>query len=185
MSGLKSAARTELAVVIALAALILALVLLPGGVQAATVETGVSELGAQTQSDWGQMPLYFVANQGQVDGAVTFYIPGKDKTLYFTPQGLTFALTGTSGAAETSGRPIRAPPAPPAPSRPPTAGPSNSTTWGRTSSRHAAPIRPTPCSRTSPARPRTGSPECLPMAPWCIRACGAASMSPIQAPRTS
>lgn len=48
---------------------------------------------AGVQSDFGQMPLYFVANQGQVDMRVAYYIQGSDKTLYFTPDGVTFALT--------------------------------------------------------------------------------------------
>ncbi len=42
--------------------------------------------------DWGQMPLYFVPNRGQMDERVAYYIQGRDKTLYFTPEGVTFAL---------------------------------------------------------------------------------------------
>jgi hypothetical protein len=41
----------------------------------------------------GQLPLYFVENQGQLDKRVVYYIQGSDKTLYFTPDGVTFALT--------------------------------------------------------------------------------------------
>jgi hypothetical protein len=41
-----------------------------------------------------QMPLYFIENQGQVDEPVAYYVQGQDKTLYFTPQGLTFVLDG-------------------------------------------------------------------------------------------
>jgi hypothetical protein len=48
----------------------------------------------RTQTDWGKMPLYFIANQGQVDSRVVYYVQGGDKTLYFTPQGVTFALNG-------------------------------------------------------------------------------------------
>ncbi|MBN1993912.1 MAG: SBBP repeat-containing protein [Anaerolineae bacterium] len=48
----------------------------------------------RVQTDWGQMPLYFIANQGQMDARVAYYVQGNDKTLYFTPQGITFALTG-------------------------------------------------------------------------------------------
>jgi hypothetical protein len=39
------------------------------------------------------MPLYFIANQGQMDARVAYYVQGSDKTLYFTPKGVTFALT--------------------------------------------------------------------------------------------
>jgi len=41
----------------------------------------------------GQLPLYFVENQGQLDERVAYYIQGSDKTIYFTPEGVTFALT--------------------------------------------------------------------------------------------
>jgi len=43
--------------------------------------------------NWGKMPVYFIANQGQMDERVAFYVQGSDKTLYFTPDGVTFALT--------------------------------------------------------------------------------------------
>ena len=42
---------------------------------------------------FGQFPLYFVVNNGQVDPRVGFYIQGRDKTIYFSPEGVTFALT--------------------------------------------------------------------------------------------
>ena len=42
---------------------------------------------------WGEMPLYFIANQGQMDSRIAFYVQGSDKTLYFTREGVTFALT--------------------------------------------------------------------------------------------
>src|SRR4030095_7340455 len=40
-----------------------------------------------------QMPLYFVENRGQLDSRVAFYLQGRDKSLYFTEQGVTFVLT--------------------------------------------------------------------------------------------
>jgi hypothetical protein len=42
---------------------------------------------------FGEMPLLFVPNEGQTDERVAYYIQGRDKTIYFTPQGVTFALT--------------------------------------------------------------------------------------------
>ncbi len=39
------------------------------------------------------MPLYFIPNDGQMDEPVAFYVQGKDKTLYFTPEGITLVLT--------------------------------------------------------------------------------------------
>ena len=44
--------------------------------------------------DFGRMPLYFIANQGHLDERVAYYAQGKDKTIYFTPEGLTIALSG-------------------------------------------------------------------------------------------
>src|SRR5262245_9193728 len=49
---------------------------------------------AKVVETYGQLPLYFIENQGQVDGRVAYYVAGKDKTLYFTAQGITIALTG-------------------------------------------------------------------------------------------
>ncbi len=48
---------------------------------------------ARVKALLNQLPLYFVENQGQADEQVDFYIKGHDKTIYFTPQGLTFVLT--------------------------------------------------------------------------------------------
>jgi len=42
---------------------------------------------------YGQLPLYFARNQGQLDPCVAYSIQGRDKTLYFTSDGITFALT--------------------------------------------------------------------------------------------
>jgi hypothetical protein len=47
--------------------------------------------------DYGRMPLYFVQNGGQVDPRVSYYVQGSDKTLYFTPKGITFALLEAKG----------------------------------------------------------------------------------------
>ena len=44
------------------------------------------------------LPLYFVENGGQLDPQVQYYLPGRDKTLYFTPQGVTLALHPPSAA---------------------------------------------------------------------------------------
>jgi len=49
---------------------------------------------AKAKRSFGQLPLYFVENQGQVDSQVDYYVQGSDKTIYFSPQGLTFALSG-------------------------------------------------------------------------------------------
>ncbi|MBI4671596.1 MAG: SBBP repeat-containing protein [Chloroflexi bacterium] len=47
----------------------------------------------RVQPEWGKLPLYFIANQGQMDAHVGYYVQGSDKTLYFASEGVTFALT--------------------------------------------------------------------------------------------
>jgi beta-propeller repeat-containing protein len=49
----------------------------------------------QIASAYSHLPLYFIANQGQVNAEqVFYYLAGVDKTLYFTSEGITFALDG-------------------------------------------------------------------------------------------
>ncbi|MGA9350854.1 MAG: SBBP repeat-containing protein [Anaerolineae bacterium] len=54
---------------------------------------------ARVEAAFGQLPLYFVENRGQVDDRVAYYVQGSDKTLYFTAQGVTFVLTGPGDEA--------------------------------------------------------------------------------------
>ncbi len=53
----------------------------------------------QIQTTFGQMPLYFIENKGQVEEQVAYYVLGRDTNLYFTAQGITFTLSdiGTHG----------------------------------------------------------------------------------------
>jgi hypothetical protein len=51
---------------------------------------------ASLSQAFGQMPLLFIQNQGQLDSQVAYYLQGKDTSIYFTPEGLTFALTAPS-----------------------------------------------------------------------------------------
>ena len=44
------------------------------------------------EPNFGRMPLYFIANQGQIDQRVDYYVQGKDKSIYFSPGGVTFVL---------------------------------------------------------------------------------------------
>jgi hypothetical protein len=43
---------------------------------------------------FGKIPLNFIPNEGQVDCPAAFYIQGRDKTIYFASEGLTFVLRG-------------------------------------------------------------------------------------------
>jgi hypothetical protein len=56
-------------------------------------------------ADYGKMPLYFIPNQGQMDKQVAYYVQGKDKTIYFTPGGITFALMKPAQKKEAPSRP--------------------------------------------------------------------------------
>jgi hypothetical protein len=61
----------------------------PSVVQAPVDSTTQARLDATLD----QLPLYFVENQGQTDEQVAYYVQGSDKTVYFTSEGVTFALT--------------------------------------------------------------------------------------------
>jgi hypothetical protein len=76
------------------------------------------ELGPITESqnlqvnrEFGKMPMYFIPNRGQMDEQVDYYVQGKDKTVYFTDEGITFALAkakendGTSNNKRSALRP--------------------------------------------------------------------------------
>jgi hypothetical protein len=54
---------------------------------------------------FGNLPLYFVENRGQMDDRVTYYVQGAETTLYFTAQGVTFALTDTRQKAVAASLP--------------------------------------------------------------------------------
>jgi hypothetical protein len=51
-----------------------------------------------TGADFGKIPLSFIPNEGQVDGPAAFYVQGRDKTIYFAAEGLTFVLSGQRGS---------------------------------------------------------------------------------------
>jgi hypothetical protein len=47
----------------------------------------------KVDADYGKMPVYFIPNRGQMDKQVAYYVQGEDKSLYFTDEGVTIALT--------------------------------------------------------------------------------------------
>jgi hypothetical protein len=53
-------------------------------------------------ADFGKVPLQFIPNEGQVEGPAAYYVQGRDKTIYFAAEGLTFVLSGPRKS--TSGR---------------------------------------------------------------------------------
>ena len=61
----------------------------------ASATANEEQVKLRVQENFGRMPLYFIENKGQLDDQVSFYVQGSNKTLYFTPQGITYALTET------------------------------------------------------------------------------------------
>lgn len=59
----------------------------------------LSPIPRRLESGFGKLPLQFISNKGQMDGAVAFYIQGRDETIFFTAEGLTFVLAPDSGKA--------------------------------------------------------------------------------------
>ena len=53
------------------------------------------------------LPLYFIQNGGQLDAAVDYHLPGRNRDVYFTSQGVTFSLARQepTQAAVTPGQP--------------------------------------------------------------------------------
>ncbi len=56
------------------------------------------------QHGFGHMPLYFIENRGQVGDGPSYYIQGRDKTIYFTTTGVTFELNAPSGLKARRGQ---------------------------------------------------------------------------------
>ncbi len=52
---------------------------------------------AETADLLSQLPLYFIENQGQIGPDARYYVQGRDRTLYFTPEGVIFRLAGAPG----------------------------------------------------------------------------------------
>jgi hypothetical protein len=48
---------------------------------------------AQRDTGYGNIPIFFIPNKGHLDERVVYAIQGKNKSIYFTPEGLTFVLT--------------------------------------------------------------------------------------------
>ncbi|MBN2490580.1 MAG: SBBP repeat-containing protein [Planctomycetes bacterium] len=66
--------------------------LFPGG--SLTVQAVSPPSPSLLRTTFGKLPLYFVENGGVYPEEVKFYVQGADKTLFFTPAGITFRLKG-------------------------------------------------------------------------------------------
>lgn len=47
---------------------------------------------ARVAADYGRLPLYFIANRGQVDQRVKYYLQGRGQTTFFTPGEIVLTL---------------------------------------------------------------------------------------------
>ena len=89
-----------LLVLIALATVILLSYGLPEpSVQGPNVSE-VQETGSAEIANYGKLPLYFFENQGRLDPAVKYYIPGSNKNVYFAPSGVVYELFAAPSRAE-------------------------------------------------------------------------------------
>ncbi len=71
--------------------LLLAHLLWPGPMPAWAL-TGPPTGKVARDADYGALPLLFIPNQGQFDSRVVYAVQGRDKSIFFTEQGLTFVL---------------------------------------------------------------------------------------------
>jgi hypothetical protein len=55
----------------------------------------------RVQPDFGRLPVSFIPNRGQLDEQVAYYIRGRDKTIYFGAEGVTFVLADGGRAASS------------------------------------------------------------------------------------
>jgi uncharacterized protein (TIGR03437 family) len=75
---------------------------LPAGLPEPEAVDRNSLTARSSSTEFGSLPLYFVENRGQFDKRVSYYVPGRDKTIYFTSEGLTFTFgkRGSEGFSE-------------------------------------------------------------------------------------
>ena len=56
----------------------------------------------ETRATYGKLPLYFIENQGRLDPSVKYYVPGRDKNVYFSPSGVVYELFAPPSRSETA-----------------------------------------------------------------------------------
>lgn len=76
-----------------------------------TVKPGWASLlpsvgNVQANAGYGRVPLVFIPNQGQFDERVAYAIQGRDKSIYFTPEGLTFVIMERVNASPVREKPL-------------------------------------------------------------------------------
>ena len=48
---------------------------------------------------FGNLPLSFIENRGQTDDTVSYYLKGREGTIYFTKQGIVYELISKKGSS--------------------------------------------------------------------------------------
>jgi hypothetical protein len=62
-----------------------------------TSSSAAGTAACNADESFGRQPIYFIENQGQLSEEAAYYVKGSKKTLYFTSEGITFALAGLEG----------------------------------------------------------------------------------------
>jgi len=73
----------------------------------ASAVTGPSAGSVHRAADYGAMPLLFIPNQGQFDSRVAYAVQGRDTSIFFSNQGLTFVLSEQPAASGHKARSLR------------------------------------------------------------------------------
>ena len=76
--------------------------LMPGN---RTSNTTALSTNSSVATAYGQLPVLFIRNQGQLDRTVKYYVKTPAQTLYFTKEGIVFDLT-RHNQAEAAGRQV-------------------------------------------------------------------------------
>src|SRR5690349_17791885 len=63
-----------------------------------------SALSDAVKQQLADAPLTFVANRGQMDEHVAYYVPGGKTTIYFSQEGVTFAQIGIPATTDAGGQ---------------------------------------------------------------------------------
>ena len=61
------------------------------------------QAAARLEGDYGQLPLYFMENRGQINPEVRYYTQGSGFALGFTSQGPIFLLSPGAGQSKAAG----------------------------------------------------------------------------------
>jgi hypothetical protein len=67
-----------------------------------STEPNREQTRGRVESLMGELPLYFIKNEGQADPRVNFYLQAPGTSVYFTPQGMTMALSSTVGGEKSA-----------------------------------------------------------------------------------